>query len=193
MKAGAHVLFGETHGTNEIQRFVADFACAAAKLGPLRVGLEIPVAEQARLDAFIASAGKAADRAALHKDSAFWNDAFQDGRRSEAMVALLESLRELRRRGADVRVVAFDAPGDDRDLAMAQALERAFAAEPRATFVLLSGNVHARKTAGRFKQTLMAAQLVKDGATLTTLDARFGLGTDWVCFGDQPSDCGPVV
>ena len=191
---GAHLLLGETHGTREIPRVVADLACAAAKLGPLRVGLEIVVAEQARIDAFMASAGTAADRARLHDQSDFWNGAFQDGRRSEAVLALLESLRALRQNGADVRVIAYDGdPGNDRDLAMATILERAFKAEPHATFLMLSGNLHARKTPGRLKQTWMADYIVKSGAALTTLDARFGLGTAWVCFGDQPSDCGPQI
>lgn len=194
LKPGAHLLLGETHGTREIPRVVADLACAAAKLGPLRVGLEIAAVEQARIDAFIASAGTAEDRARLHDQSDFWNGAYQDGRRSEAVLALLESLRALRQNGADVRVIAYDGdPGNDRDAAMATMLERAFKAEPHATFLMLSGNLHARKTSGRAKQAFMADYMVKSGAALTTLDARYSRGTAWVCFGDQPSDCGPNI
>ncbi len=194
LQPGAHLLLGEVHGTRELPRVVADLACAAAKMGPLRVGLEIAAAEQARLDAFIASPGRAIDRDRLHEDSDFWSGTFQDGRRSEAMLALLEALRQLRQQGADVRVIAYDGdPGKDRDLAMATVLENAFKAEPRATFLVLSGNLHARKTGLRLKQTFMAGYLVESGAALTTLDARFGVGTAWACFGPQPTDCGPNV
>jgi hypothetical protein len=60
------LLVGEVHGTAESPGFVAETACAALAGGrSVTVALEISVAEQARLDAFLASPGGATDRAAV--------------------------------------------------------------------------------------------------------------------------------
>jgi hypothetical protein len=68
------LLVGEVHGTVESPAFFAETACAALAGGrAVTVALEIPVAEQARLEAFLASPGGAADRAAL-LTGAFWRD-----------------------------------------------------------------------------------------------------------------------
>jgi hypothetical protein len=191
LRPGARLLLGEFHGNAQTPKFVGDLACMAARQGgPLRVGLEIPVEEDARIKAFLASAGALGDREALLK-SPFWTDSFQDGRRSEAMVALLQSLRELRNSGADVQVVPFDGPATDRDQAMAERLWTAFTREPKATFLMLSGNVHARKTSGERKY--MATRLVEKGAAITTLDARYGEGSTWICDMSRPPVCGPVA
>lgn len=193
LQPGAHIILGEMHGTQQIPRFVGDVACAAANLGAVRVGLEIPVEEQQRIDSFIASKGDDGARKALTLGSRFWSEPFQDGRRSQAVAALLESLRQLHQRGADLRVLAYDAGGADRDSSMAKQLLSAFAAEPTARFVVLSGNLHARKTAGQWKQRFMAAQLVEHGVKLTTLDAHYGMGSAWICGGPKPDNCGPGV
>lgn len=184
----ARVVLGEVHGNAETPRFAAALACHAAKLGPLRVGLEIPVDEQPRIDAFLASG----DRAALLKGP-FWTESYQDGRRSVAMAALLGSLHELRRQGADVKVVLFDVPGAGRETAMADRLAAAFAAEPKATFVVLTGNLHARKTPGTFNKEFMTAQLVAKGAKVTSLDAHYGDGTSWICTGAKADSCLPTT
>jgi hypothetical protein len=191
LRPGARLLLGESHGTAQTPKLVGDLACMAARQGgPVRVGLEIPVAEDGRIRAFLASAGTVADRSAL-LDGPFWTDSFQDGRRSEAMLALLQSLRELRSNGADVQVVPFDGPAADRDQAMAERLWAAFTREPKATFIALSGNLHARKTSGTHKY--MATYLVEKGATITTLDARYGAGSTWICDMSRPPVCGPVA
>jgi hypothetical protein len=191
LRPGARLLLGEMHGNAQTPKLVGDLACAAARQGgPVRVGLEIPVAEEARIKAFLASAGSVGDRNAL-LDGPFWTDSFQDGRRSEAMLALLQSLRELRRHGADVRVVPFDGPATDRDQAMAERLWDAFTREPKATFIVLSGNLHARRTSGAHKY--MATRLVEKGATISTLEARYGAGSTWICDMSRPPDCGPIA
>jgi hypothetical protein len=175
------------HGNAQTPKLVGDLACLAARRGgAVRVGLEIPVDEDARIKAFLASAGLVADRNAL-LNGPFWTDSFQDGRRSEAMLALLQSLRELRHNGADVQVVPFDGPFTDRDQAMADRLWAAFSREPKATFIVLTGNLHARKTTG------MGAHLVEKGATITTLNARYGAGSTWICDMSHPPECGPIA
>jgi hypothetical protein len=184
--ARARVIFGEMHGTQETPRLVADVACAAAARGPLRVGLEIPADEQPRLDRFLASAGGSADRAAL-LEGPFWHRALQDGRSSTGMLSLLDALRALKKQSRDVRVVAFDVAStqkvDGRDRAMAATLAAAFRKEPQAAFVVLVGNLHARKAEHpQFKQRFMAQYLVDEEKTpVTTIDVRPSLGSAWVC------------
>ncbi len=190
VKPGARLIFGEMHGSNETQKLVGDIACSASALGPLRIGLEIPQNEQARIDAFLASQGTAADRKAL-TGGTFWTRDFQDGRSSVAMLALIDSARALARHGADVKVVAFDvadAATGDRDERMAKALAAAFTAETNATFVVLVGNLHARKAPHpQLKQTFMAQYLVRMKQPVITLNGVYSLGSAWVC---TPT-CGP--
>jgi hypothetical protein len=187
---GAKILLGEMHGNVQTPRFVGELACAASKRGAVRVGLEIPNSEQARIDSFLASSGSTAARAALLKGP-FWNDSYQDGRKSQAMVVLLETLRRLRQQGADVGVVLFDSQAQDRNLGMAENLRGAFAAAPKAVFIVLTGNLHARRTPGEFSDTFMAARLAEKGVDLTALDARYGRGTTWACMSGDT--CGPIA
>lgn len=192
----AHVVVGEVHGTVEAPRLVGELACLASRQGPVRVGLEIPEAERDALAGYLASRGTSADRATLLRGS-FWTDRYQDGRRSQAVLALLEALRVLKHNGGDVAIEPYDGSdadnGNDRDAAMAKRLAAAFGRAPKATFVVLTGNLHARKTPGRFKRAFMAARLVEAGATVTTLDGRYGAGTAWVCAGGSPESCGPAA
>jgi hypothetical protein len=194
LHAGAHVILGEIHGTRETPALIADLACRAAELGAVRVGLEIFAAEQARLDAFIASAGTPVDQQALLK-GAFWTRDFQDGRSSVGMLRLLERLRVLKKGGADVAVVPFDVDesnlgGEARDRKMADNLQAAFARAPKATFVILAGNLHARKAPHpQIRQTFMTQHLVTMKQAVTSLDARYGLGSTWACM----PECGPHV
>lgn len=190
---GARVIFGEMHGTVETPRLVGDVVCHAAARGPVRLGLEIFSDEQPRLDAFVASAGGAAERKALLAGP-FWTRSYQDGRNSTAMLALLDRVRALRRGGADVAVVAFDVPSTlkkgDRDALMADNLAAAFARAPQATFVMMVGNLHARKAKHpRFSQTFMAQRLVAMQQPVVSLDGDYALGTAWVCM----PVCGPHV
>ena len=188
--ASARIFVGELHGTREIPRVFAALVCRATRRGPVRVGLELPADEAPAIAAFLASPGTPADRAALLR-GAFWTDpAAQDGRRSQAMAQLLDDLRQLRQAGADLDVATFDDPeAADRDRAMADRALAAIARAPEAIWLLLAGNLHARKTSGRWPQTFMAAHLVQDGVPLTTLDARYGRGSLWACL----CDCGPAV
>jgi hypothetical protein len=180
----------------ETPRFVADLAADVAATARLRVGLEIPRDEQPRIDAFLRSKGSPADRSALLAGG-FWTREFQDGRSSAAMADLLESLRVLRGHGSDLGVVAFDLPesasgstqGDDRDRAMAEHLAAAFARERDATFIVLVGNLHARKTPSpRFPQTFMGQRLLEMSQKIATLDVRYAEGVTWAC----APECGPM-
>ena len=80
-------LVGELHGTREAPAAMLALAEAASERGPVRVGLELPVEEQAHLDRFFGDG----DRAQLLAGD-FWSRGLRDGRNSEAMADLLDVL-----------------------------------------------------------------------------------------------------
>jgi hypothetical protein len=200
LKPGTVVLLGEMHGTNESPAFVAEMVCHALRAG-LRVtmGLEIPRQEETRIAAYLESQGSAADREALLAGP-FWQDAYQDGRRSEAMAGLLEQLRRLRKNGEKVRVILLDiatfSTAQERDRAMAARLEEAIGSSPRDLFLTLTGNVHNRTARG----TPWNAEYEPFGYLLSqgfgesrprpvALDVSHTGGTAWICTSAKPEDC----
>jgi hypothetical protein len=176
------IIFGEWHGNIETPRLVGVVATALVLRGPVRLALEIDHREQERIDAFVASG----ERSALLAGP-FWRGP-QDGRKSVAMVELIDTLGALQRAGRDARVIAIDDGGaDDRDAAMAARLRAAMAREPAAAFVVLVGNMHARKRPhpeDPTQQQPMASLLVVAGHEVTSLDARHSRGTSWCIFVD---------
>lgn len=185
-RPGAHfVIFGEAHGTSQLPATFGELVCTAAKSGPVTVGLEFLPAEQARLDAYLASRGDGAARSDLLAGEG-WSD--QHGRASRAILALVEHLRVLKSQGADLAVTAFDHPSEQpgtsaaRELGMAQNLLRAKAARPGAKVVALTGAGHAGKSAWTsFDPPFPAmSQHLPDAATIAVTFERPG-GEVWAC------------
>ncbi|HMA49148.1 MAG TPA: hypothetical protein VKP60_05290, partial [Magnetospirillaceae bacterium] len=115
----------------------------------------------------------------------------QDGRSSEAMVALAQRLRDykvavrLMQRGWD------EAPaGDyrlDNERSMADSIKEAARAYPDAVILIYSGDLHAQKTISPFDKNLpLAASLLPRGE-LISIDVVGQNGTAWNCFS---SGCG---
>jgi hypothetical protein len=149
-------VLGEMHGTHEAPALAGELAgllrpdADGAATGGVTLALEIHATEQARIEAFLDSSGDAGARDAL-LSGPYWavTPERSDGRRSVAMLALLESARERRSAGEDLRILAFDtgSGGGDanvRNARMAAALREAFARDPARRFVVLVGNYHAR-------------------------------------------------
>lgn len=189
LQPAAFVVLGEIHGTREAPDFAARLACHAAAAGqPVRLALELPVEEQARIDAFVAGQSEGPP------DSDFWRREVQDGRGSEAMRHLLERVREWRRAGLPVRVVAFDAGGKDRDDTMATQLRQARSEARGDTFIVLVGNLHARRDVGApwdEKLQFMTHRLLEAEPGLVSLDLVHTGGSAWVCMGMTADTCGP--
>ncbi|MCX4240918.1 TraB/GumN family protein [Paraliomyxa miuraensis] len=194
LRAGGLVMLGELHGAREIPAFVADLACAGASRGlSVRVGMEIPRSEDEALAAFLDGAGAASDREAL-LDAEHWQRSDQDGRSSEATLALVERVRALRRTGLDVDLFAFDANAwsdwNERDSAMAERILARAAAEPEAMVLTLSGNLHNRTVVGlpwdpnAIPMGVHVQRARPDGLSL---DVRYTGGTAWIC---QQEGCG---
>ena len=98
------IVFGELHGNKESPAMVAEFielVLERQNLKSLVVAMELPSSLQPALDKFFDGAG---DTQALLDDQ-FWSRKMQDGRSSQAVLALLSRIKLL---GSEVRVVAID-------------------------------------------------------------------------------------
>jgi hypothetical protein len=192
LQPGSILLLGELHGTAESPAFVGNAVCLALAAGrPVTVALEIWREEEARIDAFLASSGAAADRAALF-DSSFWRDRYQDGRRSEAMAGLLDDLRRWRHDGWPVRVALLDrqvnGSGQERDRAMADRLQSISAAALPGLVITLTGNLHNRLSRGvpwdkSYENMGFLFVQKGTGVRATSLNVRWTGGTAWLCQG----------
>lgn len=193
------IIMGEAHGTVELPAAFADLVCAfALKSGPLTVGLEFLPQEQSSLDAYLASDGDQAARAALFASTG-WSS--RDGRASQAIFDLLESLRRLKATKPDLQVVAFDhtseTPGTSaaREKGMADLLLAAKRARPDARLLALTGVGHAGKSAWTsFDPPFLAMSqyLPADRTMALTFDV-FG-GEIWACrppAEGAAEECGP--
>jgi uncharacterized protein (TIGR02246 family) len=193
IKPGAILLVGEMHGTREMPAAVADLACMAVehKL-PVTVALEIPPDDGEAIERYFISGDRAALLAREH-----WRRAYQDGRSSQGMLALVDRLRRLRQSGARLRVIGFDArgaAGQARDAVMADAFAAAWRAQPGDVTVGLVGNVHNRVTVGvpwdaAYKP--MGWYLAQQKIALTSLRATWATGKAWSCDDAAASSCGP--
>jgi hypothetical protein len=184
------VVLGEVHGTEEVPAFVARYVCATAAGGkPVRLALEMPAEEQARLDAFMGGAGTADEQAALLAGR-FWQRPFQDGRSSAAMLRMLDALRGMRAAGMPVEVLAYDSGGAGREAGMAQQLRAAIARHSGSAFVVLTGGLHATRTRGnRFNPNFESMTYLLADLKPLSLTVVTGGGSAWVCTG--AAGCGP--
>lgn len=199
--SGTFLLFGEFHGTAELPAFFGEAVCQVSGSRPVLVGLEVPGSELNRVTTYLDSAGAPPDRAALLIGS-FWTSPVQDGRRSMAMLGLIERLRVLRKAGAAVQVTLFDVEeaeaGPDRDERMARNLAAAARAHPGATVLAHMGNYHARTVAGAPwdpKARFLGWHLARGGLEVKALDFAAPAGTAWTCMMEAPGRppvCGPT-
>ena len=185
----ATLVLGELHGTREVPAFVGSLVCNAATTSETVLALEIPHTEQVRIDAFLESNGDAQARADLLRGD-FWDFPMQDGRRSAAMVSLLDAARRWRKHGAPLSIVAFDsdAPPDVRDAEMGQRLSAVRQFHPQALLVVVTGGVHAsREPDAAFVP--MAVHFTKLTAPhqIVALAMKHSGGQAWVC----TDKCGP--
>lgn len=160
------IVVGEIHGTEQAPAFVGQLVCGTLKLGrPVVLALERDGAEQQALNRYLASDGLPADVQALLATGA-WQQPVQDGRNSQAMLALIEQMRQWRRAGQRVGVLAMQmdwgapvlpkaelgkqpwTPADAahfsamNDRAMADKVWGTALSYPAYTVIALAGNMH---------------------------------------------------
>lgn len=194
------VIAGEMHGTAEMPAAFYDLVCLAVRTGrPVYVALEYPSREQGLIDAFLASDGGTAARAALFKGF-LWQLKGQDGRASQAFLRLFDQLRLMKQAGQIRGVTAFvpDIP-NIMDVQKAGTLNatinkgmaddlKAIAAPDNALILTLVGGIHAMTTQVTFgKETYRpaAALLPRERAISIRLAANGGEA--WNC----QETCGP--
>ncbi|MBF5044856.1 hypothetical protein FGE12_20825 [Aggregicoccus sp. 17bor-14] len=187
LRPGGFLLLGQVPGTREVPAFVGQAVCHILHAGtPVVLALELPVREQPALERYLASEGTDADRAAL-VHGPFWRRPEQDGRSSEALVALVERMRLLNRQGLPVTLLAFSVEGLEGNAfeeAMAAVLAARRKLESESSLVVLTGNVHASTEPGvPWDKAFvpMGALLAKSGAPLRSFDLMHGGGSTWEC------------
>lgn len=187
------VVLGEIHGTVEVPALVgAVLALRVAAGQATTLALEIPDSHQADLDAWLAGDGDATSSRALSRHR-FWS--FRDGRSSQAMLALLERVREWRRDGARIAVLAFDVPdpatpGPARERHLARRIAEALDRPDAAPMLVLTGNLHARRAVGNpFDPTIELMAWHLRARSMLTFNVRALGGSAWVC----APDCGALA
>jgi hypothetical protein len=197
------LVIGELHGNAETPAVVASLASILAKDGPVTIALEIPIQEQERIDAFMKSDGSRPARNKLVAGD-FWQvpSANSDGRRSEAILALLESIRMIRAAGGSIDIITlddveFDAAGIDRRRGMANRISMLGEALEAGPVLALIGNFHARVApfTGRMisdgkpiEPPAPTASLVEN-VSLTTINVAACRGASWSC---RDGMCGAI-
>ena len=190
LTAGRVILLGELHGTREAPAFAGSVLCHGLGLGlRVTVALELPQVEALYVERYLRSDGAPSDRAAMAR-APFWFKDYQDGRSSQAMLALLDEIRLRIERGEPVDVVLLDRPEarQERDAEMAARLLAAVGEKPANLFVVLTGNLHNRITEGSRYLGRRALDALGPERVLSLNQAYSG-GSAWVCLSDSP--CGP--
>lgn len=147
LPAAGLVLVGETHGNAEMPQAFVGIVCTALQQGqPVSVGLELWQDQAAPLQAYLNSDGGAASRQAL-LGTVFWQKAM-DGRSSVAYLDMIDQLRQLRQKHAQLSVFVLyedevQAPRQQPDQVMANRLRKETLARPTALVLSYSGNYHA--------------------------------------------------
>ena len=126
------------------------------------IGLEIPKQEQHFVDAYLRSDGTEEDKRKLII-ARFFSGWLRDGRNSDAVLTLIDSMRRYRKAGLAVEVLAFDSvekgpqyrefansDGDSMrhlgDNAMFENVDSAISKDPNSIKLLLTGNEHMART-----------------------------------------------
>jgi hypothetical protein len=202
--AGDHrlLILGELHGTRETPLLVRALVEHYVAQGiPVRLALELPVAENASLETYITSNGDAASRHTLRTTN-YWTvkDHLHDGRRSEDMLDLIEAVRLLRAEGHHISVAGIDrtpnpldlAPGT-RDADMAKELRERYATLPaHGRLLVLTGNMHGMRSPPARLGYPTATALLKDLPLYNVrIEARGG--EFWGCRGHRRCGALPLI
>ena len=196
------LIIGELHGSRETPAITSAIVRKLSLSAPVTVGLEIPNQEQSRVDRFLASDGSQEAVAELLRGD-FWQVAPErsDGRRSAAILELIDSLRRISTNAHPPEIVLLDDPNvagsaDDRRLAMANRIAGLADRLDHGSVVILIGNYHARLTPNSglmmsngkpIEPPKPTASLI-EGVPLTSLNVSACRGEIWACFAET---CGP--
>jgi len=153
LPAGSDVLvFGETHGTNELPDFVGNVVSNFARSGkPVTLGLELPAELQGGINFYLEARSEAKGLAMLLANE-FWlrESKFQDGRSSLSILRLLGTARHLRQSGSDIEVIALEGRIEEGDFerGMAAAIWHEILGNVGRKNIVLTGYLHAKPDRG---------------------------------------------
>jgi hypothetical protein len=187
------LIVGELHGTQEIPAAFGELVCFVAAAGnSVLVGLEFQESARSSFEQFVESSGTQTDRASFLQDSGWLVDAQQypDGRTSEAMLKLVDRLRELRAAGLGIDVTTFIRPrqavSDSQtpyEIGLADSLKEAEQSSEYDLIIALVGNIHARKVTFDAEGVALFDPMAMHMPTETTLTllATSNGGEAWNC------------
>lgn len=191
LKSGQVVLVGEVHGTQEGPEMVGQIACNALQSNlRVTIGLEIPQEDQDELDIYLDSNGS---EEAKQKFLAlnFWSRDYQDGRASQSIFQLIESVRILRENKKHVDIVSLDREGvPNRDKIMAERLLEDVESYPNNFFIVLTGNLHNIISDGSGRMGSYVVDAIGSNRVVS-LKQTYPGGSAWVCLDE--GGCGPVT
>lgn len=191
-----YIIFGELHGTEQSPAFFGDVACAlATKHLKILVALELGSSANPALQAAW-SGPREGFAEKLVRTMPDWRER-EDGVTSQAMLAMLVRLHDLKAQGHAIAVVAFNGARDEaqyekfKDLpgqggheaAQAENIRNAAEAGRFDRVLVLVGNTHARKLPVDWHVPVyepMAMRLAAPAQTLS-FDIAYASGLAWNC------------
>jgi hypothetical protein len=191
LKSSQLIVLGELHGTREIPKFVSLLACSI-KLDPVRLAIafELPVDEGERITNLIRSKSSRSERKAFFRKSAYWNSVPNDGRRSSAIIELIDGLIEVAQKDDQLHLIFFDGPtiGYDTEITRESYFNSNFTSEflkfRAEQAIVLIGGLHAAKFSELAEKTLKSQSPQDSKRTGSiVLMASYNSGTAWNCSG----------
>ncbi len=196
------IVAGEMHGTNEMPAMFANLVCLASQSAPIVVAVEQPEQDQAAIDTYLNSDGSREAEAAFLK-ATMWRagqpSSVHDGRSSQAMFRLFQSLWQQYRQGRVLRVFAFepslkytngafgmpwlsDKPVDQGEFEKRMAFLLRKGSSGTSKMLVLTGSAHARRMPmNQFPNLQPMASFLPNNETLTLLLTSNGKGSAWNC------------
>ncbi|MEC7274991.1 MAG: hypothetical protein VXV96_01625 [Bdellovibrionota bacterium] len=183
--------FGEFHGTNEMPKTFFSMVKKYAQINSnetIALGLEIPREEESLVVRFVRTGND------LHlQQSTFFNQPYQDGRGSSAIVESLRSLVGIK----NIKIFCFDQNQpytESRDEVMAKNILKFSNNKKFSKVFTYSGNLHPQKTIGTpwdksFKSMGVVLEELSAKRTLA-IRGEFSQGDAWICQGMTPDTCG---
>ena len=138
------ILFGELHGSYEAPQAFGEAVEFFLSLGtPVTACLELSWDYENLLNNVLCDIASLSEL----RESSLWN--MNDGRESIAMFELMKFLTELRQRGNELSIAAYDDPlnqteNGTRDERMGRRVVELFNRHPNNQFLVLTGNLHSR-------------------------------------------------
>ena len=200
------LLLGEMHGTVESPRFVADLLCNVVASGrSVVVALQLPETESGVVSKYLDSEGSKEDRTEL-LTAARELTLYEDGRFSEAIVGLVESIRALRAQGGEIELRLF-VPSEVDSLTrqnlstverpMAVKVWKAIEELEADLFIVLAGLTHSRVIRGSdldpdYEPMGFILTEWNPAWRLLSLALSHSGGTAWMCTTRNVVDCQAV-